>query len=107
LGGLAAVAPIAGQLATAEGKWLGPPVTGRVVLPSDREYDTARFDYNKRFDVFPRAIAYCRSTLDVSNAVRWARARNLPRTAWRSIRRQGSSWRSPASGSWISTEHCP
>jgi FAD/FMN-containing dehydrogenase len=79
LAGLAATAtPVAGRLGGAEARGLGPPLTGRVVTPSDPEYDTARFDDNKRFDVFPVAIAYCRGALDVSHAVLWARARKVP-----------------------------
>ncbi len=57
-----------------------PRLTGRVVLPSDTAYDTDRFDFNKRFDLFPQIIVYCQNALDVGNGVRWARSRNLPIT---------------------------
>lgn len=35
-------------------------------------------NYDQRFDLQPRVIVYCQSALDVANAVRWARAQNLP-----------------------------
>jgi FAD/FMN-containing dehydrogenase len=53
-------------------------LTGRVVLPGDPEYDAARTNYNLRFDAHPRAIVFCRTPRDVSNAVRWARKNKAP-----------------------------
>src|SRR5919198_1179922 len=55
-----------------------PQLTGRVVLPSDPDYDRARLDFNRRFDVFPQAIVYCQNAGDVRNAINWARAHQLP-----------------------------
>jgi hypothetical protein len=75
LAGLAAVvSPVAGRLGAAEARAAGPPLTGCVVGPLDSNYDTARLDYNWRFDVRPLAIVYWRDALDVSNAVRFAQS---------------------------------
>jgi FAD/FMN-containing dehydrogenase len=69
----------------------GPPpwdtlarsLSGRLVLPTDRGYATARELYDPRFDsVRPAAIAYCASALDVQQTVDFARAhgvRPIPR----------------------------
>ncbi len=45
-------------------------LTGRVVYPGDPEYDAARTNHSLRFDIHPRAIVFCRTPCDVSNAVR-------------------------------------
>ena len=65
-GGLAAVA----SLATARAQIPPPALTGRVVRSTDRAYDAARFDFNRRFDVRPLAIVYPKDPGDVGNAVR-------------------------------------
>jgi FAD/FMN-containing dehydrogenase len=49
-------------------------LVGDLVTPSDPRYDAARHLFNTRFDaVTPAAIAYCQTTRDVQDAVRWAR----------------------------------
>jgi len=75
-GGLAAGA--VASLATARAQIPPPALTGRVVRSTDRAYDAARFDFNRRFDVRPLAIVYPKDTGDVGNAVRWARAHGVP-----------------------------
>jgi FAD/FMN-containing dehydrogenase len=55
-----------------------PRLTGRVVLPGDPGYDEARTNFNLRFDVRPLVIVFCQTTCDVANAVRWARAHDVP-----------------------------
>ncbi len=84
----AAGAFVPGMVGTAQARSRPPHLTGRVVLPADPDYDSARLDFNQRFDVSPRAIVYCRSALDVANAVRWARARDVPM----SVRSGGHSY---------------
>jgi len=55
-----------------------PGLSGRVVRPDDPAYEAARRDFNQRFDVYPQAIVYCRTSADVANAVAWARSQKLP-----------------------------
>lgn len=56
-----------------------PDMTGRVILPHDKDYDDARsvsnYFYSK--DSFPKAVVYCRTAEDVQNAVKWARCEGL------------------------------
>jgi FAD/FMN-containing dehydrogenase len=62
---------------------LAHSLSGRLVLPSDRGYATARELFDPRFDVArPAAIAYCASPLDVQRTVDFARVhgvRPIPR----------------------------
>ena len=51
---------------------------GTLVTPRDDGWDAARALYNPRLDVSPRAIAFCESTPDVGQVVRFARARGWP-----------------------------
>ncbi|MES2465309.1 MAG: FAD-binding oxidoreductase [Armatimonadota bacterium] len=51
---------------------------GRVTVPADADYDTARAVRNGRIDKCPALIAYAVSTADVVEAVRLARDENLP-----------------------------
>jgi FAD/FMN-containing dehydrogenase len=51
----------------------GTRLTGRVVFPSDPDYDDARMDFNPRFSKKPRAIVFCQTVSDIVNAVKWAR----------------------------------
>ncbi len=53
-------------------------LTGRVVYPGDPGWDDARKNFNQRFDVQPRAVVYCQDVTDVVNAIRWARAHDVP-----------------------------
>jgi FAD/FMN-containing dehydrogenase len=78
-GAAAAVSPfLPRSLSTAQARMPALRLTGRAVLPSDPAYDTDRFDFNKRFDLFPQIILYCQNAVDVGNGVRWARSRSLP-----------------------------
>lgn len=51
---------------------------GRVVLPGQPGYDTARRDHNARIVRAPAAIIFCRSAADIAGAVRWARSHRVP-----------------------------
>ncbi|HEU0115279.1 MAG TPA: FAD-binding oxidoreductase, partial [Thermomicrobiales bacterium] len=53
-------------------------LTGDVIWPSDPAYDEARLDFNSRFSRFPLAVIVCSATIDVQNAVKWARAHDIP-----------------------------
>ncbi|PQP88354.1 FAD-dependent oxidoreductase, partial [Paenibacillus sp. AR247] len=53
------------------------PLTGRIVVPGNPSYNTARMEYNRRFSKFPRIIVFCQRTQDVINAVKWARERGV------------------------------
>lgn len=55
-----------------------PELTGRIVLPGEPQYDTARQEFNTFFNKFPLVIVYAQETQDVVNAVHWARYRNVP-----------------------------
>lgn len=48
-------------------------LTGRVVLPRDDDYPTARAGWNLLFDHHPMAIVFARETGDVVTALAWAR----------------------------------
>ncbi len=53
---------------------------GRIVDPSDTEYDVARMGWNGAIDRFPAAVAFATDAEDVSAAIRFARADGLPFT---------------------------
>ena len=53
---------------------------GRVVEPTDSEYDTARAGWNGAIDRRPAAVAYATDADDVAAAIRAARAEDLPFT---------------------------
>ena len=46
---------------------------GRLIGPSDKDYDEARALYNGMIDKRPRVIARCTSAADVMAAVNYAR----------------------------------
>ena len=48
-------------------------LTGKVITPSDEEYDILRLEYNLDINKFPLAIVYCHNPIDVSNAIIWSR----------------------------------
>src|SRR5664279_752868 len=52
-------------------------LSGRVLRPSDEEYDTARRVHNGLVDRAPAVIVRCKSDEDVAAAVRYARAAGL------------------------------
>ncbi|GAA3314097.1 hypothetical protein GCM10020331_005820 [Ectobacillus funiculus] len=49
-----------------------PELTGRIVIPGDPQYDSARKEFNTFFDKYPLVIVFAQETQDVVNAVRWA-----------------------------------
>lgn len=53
-------------------------LTPTPVVPGDPTCDADRQDCNKRFDVYPRAIVYCRERQDVARAVRCATGQGIP-----------------------------
>lgn len=53
-------------------------LTGRIVLPGDRQYSTARKEFNTFFNRYPCVIVFAQDTQDVINAVLWARDKNIP-----------------------------
>lgn len=57
-----------------------PKLTGRVIFPGELGYNEARLvsNYYTSKDKFPAVIVYCQNTLDVKNAVKWARCHNIP-----------------------------
>jgi len=56
---------------------LAPGFTGRLLQPTDAEYDEARRVHNGLVDKRPAIIARCRGVADVSDAVKLARSLNL------------------------------
>lgn len=66
-----------GHTMTQKRNTAGTPLTGRIVVPGDPSYNTARMEYNRRFSKFPRIIVFCQRTQDVINAVKWARERGV------------------------------
>ncbi|WP_313258934.1 FAD-binding protein, partial [Lacrimispora sp.] len=55
-----------------------PELTGRIVLPDDPLYNSARQEYNTFFNKFPLVIVFAKETQDVINAIRWARYNGVP-----------------------------
>ena len=55
-----------------------PELTGRIVFPTDPQYNEARQEFNTFFNRFPLVIVFAREAGDVMNAIRWARYRNVP-----------------------------
>ena len=54
-------------------------LSGRLVLPDDPNYPTAKLVYDLRFaDVMPAGIAYCASPADVQRCIAFARHQQLP-----------------------------
>ncbi|HWF73397.1 MAG TPA: FAD-binding oxidoreductase [Solirubrobacteraceae bacterium] len=57
---------------------LAKSLSGRLVLPSDHGYATARELYDPRFDrIRPAAVAYCASPADVQKTVDFARSHGI------------------------------
>lgn len=67
---------------------LGESMTGPVILSSHPQYDTARAIWNGMHDKRPALIARCMSAEDASQAVTFARERNL----LTAVRGGGHSW---------------
>src|SRR6266545_7123606 len=56
---------------------LSTKLRGSLILPSDRDYDSARAVYNVMIDKHPAAIARCLDVADVIAAVQFAREQRL------------------------------
>jgi len=57
-------------------------LSGRLILPRDPSYPTAKLVYDLRFaDTMPAGIAYCASPTDVQRCVNFARKFGVPITA--------------------------
>lgn len=52
-------------------------LTGRIVVPSDPDYEASRKDWDGLFSHYPSTIAFCQETEDVVNALSWARQNDL------------------------------
>lgn len=52
-------------------------LTGEVIYPYNSKYDVLRRDYNLYYNYFPRVIVYANNSVDVVNAVNWARKNNV------------------------------
>jgi hypothetical protein len=76
------------ELEKAAIKELGDAMTGPVLLSGHDDYDSARSIWNGMHDRRPALIARCMSSDDVSNAVTFARERNL----LTAVRGGGHSW---------------
>lgn len=57
---------------------LGANLEGELITPEHPDYAAARTVWNGRYERHPAAIARCRSAADISTAVAWARANELP-----------------------------
>ncbi|MGL4523825.1 MAG: FAD-binding oxidoreductase [Bacilli bacterium] len=55
-----------------------PTLTGKVIYRTDDGYRSARQEWNRSQQYFPRIIVYCYTNHDVSNAVCYARYYNIP-----------------------------
>lgn len=57
-----------------------PELTGKVVLPDQKEYDQSRLvsNYYTSKNSKPDAIVYCKNAKDVQNAVKWAVCKKIP-----------------------------
>ena len=76
------------ELEKAAIKELGESMTGPVLLSGHPDYDSARTIWNGMHDKRPALIARCLSSEDVSNAVTFAREREL----LTAVRGGGHSW---------------
>jgi FAD/FMN-containing dehydrogenase len=76
------------ELEAAAIKELGESLTGRLLLADHPDYDTARMLWNGMHDKHPALIAQCLSAQDVSQAVTFAREREL----LVAVRGGGHSW---------------
>ncbi len=52
-------------------------LTGKIVWPTDPEYDRARQEFNRAIDEYPLVIVYCENNQDVVNAILWAKKNKI------------------------------
>ncbi len=55
-----------------------PELTGRIVTPTDPEYEQAIINNNLNDQKYPKIIVFCQNTEDVLNALKWARKKCTP-----------------------------
>jgi hypothetical protein len=72
------VAPVTSLLNDQAVKALEAGFQGRLVRPSDADYDEVRAVYNAMIDRYPALIARCVSAHDVVRAVNFARDHPIP-----------------------------
>ncbi|MED3687250.1 FAD-binding oxidoreductase [Peribacillus butanolivorans] len=53
-------------------------LTGRVIFKGDPGYKEAIKNWNPYVDTFPLVFVFAQNTIDVSNAIKWARKNNVP-----------------------------
>lgn len=53
-------------------------LTGRVIFKGDPGYNAARKNWDPHTDRFPKVFVFAQKTMDVANAIRWARENNVP-----------------------------
>ena len=53
-------------------------LTGRVIFKGDKGYESARKNWDPHTDKFPKVFVFAQNTKDVSNAIKWANANNVP-----------------------------
>src|SRR5216683_4347512 len=58
-------------------KKFGASLKGRLILPSDKDYESARRVWNWRYDKHPAMVARCANSEDVGRCVGLARAKEL------------------------------
>ena len=67
----------AGEIDPAVTRSFGSGLKGRLIVPGDVEYNSARRVWNWRYDEHPAMIAQCAVTDDVRRSVEFARKRHL------------------------------
>ncbi|XEC95955.1 FAD-binding oxidoreductase [Paenibacillus tarimensis] len=53
-------------------------LTGRVIFRGDPGYESARKNWDPHTNRFPKVFVFAQRTLDVANAIKWARENNVP-----------------------------
>lgn len=51
---------------------------GEVITPKDPEYDIVRQEWNRAIQKLPIALVYCKNNYEVSQAILWAREKDVP-----------------------------
>ncbi|MBW4721784.1 FAD-binding oxidoreductase [Saccharothrix obliqua] len=87
-----------GRVPAADRDWSRLRLTGRLVLPADADYDTARRPYNAVYaGNRPAAVALCADEADVARCLEFASAERLP-VAARSGRHSYAGYSTPPDG---------